>query len=198
MSWYVNFYIGIMDADGKIIPLGPYDNKGELKCVRSTSRSFTTDLHEKFDVIKPEQFTDELRKEFEYYTSDDCELAQYFGYLPLNKLPKGDYIKRGYFLNEDIYSYMKDGDPEFYESLTPEEYAFRLESELKFGAPKMKKDEYGFEYCEHSCSEYSYFCYPDYCCEEYEAWVLRHEANLLMDIWEVLEGSEIVVIKTEG
>ena len=63
MSWYVSFFIAIQDKNGKITPLGPYDNEGKLKCVHETSRSFTTDLHESFYPIEDDMVTDELKKE---------------------------------------------------------------------------------------------------------------------------------------
>ena len=30
MSWYVYFYLGIMDKDKKIRPFGPFNSPGEL------------------------------------------------------------------------------------------------------------------------------------------------------------------------
>lgn len=198
MSWYVNYYVGIMDADKKIKPLGPYDSDGDLKCVHSTSRSFTSDLRDYFSTIYPEQYTDELKKHFSYECEEGSEYATFFGYLPFDELPTGEYIKRGYFLNEDIYSYMKDHDTEFYDALTPEEYSFKLENELKFGKPQPKKDCDGYEYCEHSCADYSYFCYPEYCCKEYEASLFRTIADILINEWDIPDGSKLVVIKTEG
>ena len=81
MSWYVNFYLGIMDKEKKIKPLGPFDMDGELCCVRSTSRSFTTDLHERFDILRREQFTDDLCKKFAIYTDEGSEFSQLLGYL---------------------------------------------------------------------------------------------------------------------
>lgn len=200
MSWYVNFYLGLMDQNNKIIPLGVYDYKGELKCIHSTSRSFTTELHELFYPIQKKMITDELRKEFPY--DADGELSQYFGYLPLSELPKGDWIKSGFYLLEDITNYLnyKNGKTDdydgFYDMLTPTEYAFKLENELKFGK-EIKQDEFGNE-GGHSCSEYTYFSYPDYECMEYEAHLLRIVAEILMDSYEVPNGSQIVVIKTEG
>ena len=101
MSWYVSFYIGLQDKDGKIYPLGPFNNKGEYKCVHYTSRSFTTDLKDCFDQIKEEMISDELKKEFPYCCETD--FSPYFGYVPLSQLPTGDWVKSGYYLLEDKF-----------------------------------------------------------------------------------------------
>lgn len=198
MSWYVNYYLGVQDKDGKIVPLGPYDNKGKLKCVHSTSRSFTTDLKDEFIPILDAMITDELRKEFKY--DIEGELRRYFEYCPIADLPKGEWIKTGYFLIEDINRYLEDYSDfdDFYQYLSPAQYAIKLENELKFGKPKPIKDCEGEEIEQYSCSEYAYFAYPDYQSKEYESWLLRTTANMLTEGFELDEESRIVAIKTEG
>ena len=198
MSWYVNFYIGIMDKEDKIRPLGPFNNDGELCCVRSTSRSFTTELHERFNTIRKTQYTDELCKHFEYDTNEENGFAQYLGYLELDELPKGSYIKKGYFLIEQVIDYLETGEADFRNTLTQEQYAFKLDSELKFGPPKPKKDDYGEEIIEYSCADYTYFAYPEYQSEEYESSLLRTVAGILKSDYDLKDGEKIVVIKTEG
>lgn len=197
MSWDTTFYLGIMDKDKKIRPLGPFNHKGEYRDVFYTSRSFTTDLKEDFYPIKWEQMTDELHKEFSFKSPND-EMFQFFEYLPLSELPNGEYIKRGYFLREQVNAYLEDEDTTFYNVLTPEQYAFKLENELKFGPPKPKKDCEGEEYIEPSCADYVYFSYPEYQSKEFEAYILRFIASTLVNSWELEDGEQIVVIKTEG
>ena len=205
MSWYTSFYIGIQNKDGKIKPLGPYDNEGKLKCVRETSRSFTTDLKDDFYPIEDNMITEELKKEFEWlFQDEDYGCRQYFGYLPLKNLPSSDYIKSGYFLLEDINDYLayKEGKLDdydgFYEYLSSAQYAIKLENELKFGKPESKKDCEGYEITQHSCSEYAYFAYPDYESVQYEATLLRTVAYMLRETWDLADGEQIVIIKTEG
>ena len=205
MSWYVNFYLCWQDKDGKIRPLGPYDYKGEFKCVRSTSRSFTTDLNQLFNPIPDEAWTEELEKEFTYEDEDGNRKRddQYMGYLPLSELPTGDWIKDGYFLIDDIDQYIRSKDDDevyfddFYGGLSPEVYIRMVENELKFGPPKPKKDCEGEEYIPHSVADYSFFMYPDYQCKEWEAFLLRMVAGIL-DNWDLPKDARVVVVKTEG
>lgn len=203
MSWYTTFYVCKQDKDGKIYPLGVYDNNGKLKCVHETSRSFTTDLKDRFHPIKDEMISDSLRKEFEEYLEEPGS-RQYFEYLPKSELPKGSYVKTGYFLLEEINEYLTyiDGKTDYfdglYDVLTPTEYAMKLENELKFGKPEPKKDIDGYEITQHTCSEYSYFAYPDYECEEWEAFWLRSVSEILAEDWDLKDGERIVIIKTEG
>ena len=210
MSWYVIYYLGIQDEKGKITPLGPYDNNLNLRSVRCTSRSFTTDLKDYFQPITEEMLTEKLCREFpseiEYEDEDKkkVKIYQYFEYLPLNDLPKGEWVKSGYFLIEDIQAYLKytNGENDYFEGffyeLTPIEYALKLENEIKFGKPEPKYDSEGDELACYSCADYAYFAYPDYSSMEYEAFLLRVTANMLMDDYKVPKGSQIVVIKTEG
>lgn len=204
MSWYVEFYICLQDKDGKIIPLGPYDNKGELKCVHCTSQSFTTDLKEFFKTITEDMLTDELRKAFPNEVDYDGKIYQYFEYRPLDELPRGDWVKSGYYLLEDIRAYQEykmgkiDYFEGFYNELSPIEYAMKLENEMKFGKPDPKYDIEGEELPNYTCADYAFYTYPDYMCKEYEVYLLRTVANVLMEDYEVPEGFRIVVVKTEG
>lgn len=198
MSWYVNYYLGIMDSEGKIRPLGPFNSDGKLCCIRSTSRSFTTELHERFDIIQAHQYTEELRKYFDYYMKEDNRASEYFGYLEIDELPKESYLKRGYFLLEQVNEYLETEEADFWNMLTPQQYALKLDNELKFGAPKPKKDEYGVEITEYSCADYTYFAYPKYQSEEYESELLRTVAYILKSESALKNGEKIVAIKTEG
>lgn len=207
MSWYYTYYLGIQDENGKIKPLGPYDCNGKLHEVVERSRSFETGLHDSFTEIPDEAWSDELFAEFSYKDrdNDSAHKYDYMSYCPIKELPSGSWIKSGYYLTDDIDQYMKSLDnPDeyyfegFYERLSPEVYARRMENELKFGPPKPKKDCEGNEFETHSVSEYSYYCYPDYNCKEYDASTLRRTAEMLMESYDVPKGSRIVVILSEG
>ena len=50
ISWYYCYTLAIKSKkDNKIYPLGPFDNKGEWKYIIERSRSFASDLHERFE-----------------------------------------------------------------------------------------------------------------------------------------------------
>lgn len=203
MSWYTMMYLGIMDKDKKIKPWGPYNAKGELCSIFTHSASFTSDLKDSFYSITEENLTEELKKAFPYETGtnddNDGKIYPYFGYLPISELPKGSFIKHGYCLLTDVNAYLSDDSyfDDFYDFLSPEEYAFKLENELKFGALKPKKDCDGYEYTEHSCSEYTYFSWANYNCREYETHLIRTMIDSLEN-YDIKTENEFVVIKTEG
>jgi len=205
MSWYTSTYVGIQDKDGKIYPFGPYDANGELRSIYTHSKSFTSDINGEFDIITDDMVTDELRNEEEFKwlleeEDGNTGLRSYFGYLSEENIPKGSYIKNGYCLISQISDYL-DSDvywEEFYPILSPMEYAMRMENELKFGPPKPKKDDFGEEYTEHSCSEFSYFSWPDYNCREYEAALMRNAIDMFDNYKLRDQGFKFVIIKKEG
>lgn len=196
MSWYYNYTIGYK-KEGKIYPLGPFDNKGKLCDVVSKSRSFASDLYESFVEVGEEMISDELRKQFEYEDFDGEKKIQVY-YMPYIALPKGDYIKKGYFLISDIEEYEKSHDTYdlFYDYMTPEIYLKRLTNELKFGKPAIIKDCEGVQ-TEISCANYAYYAYPDYLCKEYEVSVIREAAHILNSEYDYAV-EELVVLMTQG
>lgn len=203
MSWYFSAYLGYQDKEGKIWLLGPYDSNGKLHPVIETSRSFTTDLKDYFYDIPDEAWTPELEDQFSYTDYEGKKVrSEYVGYLPISQLPKGDFIKTGYFLIDEIDRYQKSKTDDwdfdgFYDVLSPEAYIGMVQNEMKFGRPQTKIDEFGEEVTPHSASEYAYFAYPNYNCKEYEAFVLRQMANVLEGYYDE-EHSDVVIIKDEG
>lgn len=196
MSYYYNYYIGYK-KEGKIYPLGPYNSFGKLNAALWRSRSFASRLHEEFNPIKEEEISEELRKEFEYTDWEGKKTVE-VKLLPLSMLPTDSYLKSGYFLISDVELYEKDHDEEglFYDCLSPQIYAAKLQHELTFGKPAQKLDEEGEEITEHSASEYMYYVYPDYRSKEYEASVIREIANALNEY--TLDDEDIVILETEG
>lgn len=142
--------------------------------------------------------SDQLRKEFTYEDWDGTNRTQRIQWLALGDLPKGDYIRKGYFLIEDVQQYEKDGDDWdlFYDCLTPEVYAARLATEAKLGPPPARKNEWGEEWQPHSIADYMYYAYADYGSKEYEAFLLRQFADVYE--YSLPDGAEIVVLETEG
>lgn len=198
MSYYYNYYIGYR-KDGKYYPWGPYDANGKLSPAVWKSRSFASDLHDRFFLIEEKEISNELRTEFEYedWTGEKSVEVRC---LAAKDLPDGSFIKTGYFLIEDVVQYEKyhDSFDLFYKSLPPQVYVAKMDHELKFGPNKPKKDELGEEYTEPNASDYMYYAYPDYDSEEYEAYILRHYVNNLEDYSLLKDGVEWVILETEG
>lgn len=196
MSYYYNYYLGY-EKDGKLYPLGPYDDKGKLHSVLCRSRSFASDLHRQFCSVQEGQISEELRKEFEWEDWNG-EKAVHVKYLPANQLPNGSFFKSGYFLIEDVQRYEKEGRPEdfdgFYEYMDPTTYAAKAMNELHFGMLS-KLDEDGQE-LNHSAVEYMYYVYCDYNSEEYEAHVLKLALSSFE--WFDPEDGTFVILETEG
>jgi len=208
MSWFYDYYLGY-EKDGKIYPLGPYDSHGKLHRVLSKSRSFASHLYKQFVEMSDDEASEELKKQFTYQFGEDAHPPK-LEVLPLQHLPAGDYIKRGYFLIQDVEQYLayKDAEDLFYDNLSPEVFAARLLMEKdRHSAPvgvvqsSNDDDEYeGDEYestVPHPVTDYMYFAYPDYASEEYEAFLIREYASAF-EYSECLEGAEIVVILDQG
>lgn len=201
MSYYYNYYIGYR-KDGKIYPLGPYNCFKELYSVMSISSNWASDLHDQFYEIADEEISEELRKEFESSLKPDNErYCVKLSVLDYKDLPIGSYIKTGYFLIDDVNDYLSNGNDSeglFYNKLSPEIYIAKSNNELKFGPPKPKKDCEGFEYTEHAASEYMWFAYPDYNCEEFEAFKLRQVCYMLESYHNHITKENIVILLTQG
>ena len=84
MSWHIEFYLGYMDKDDQIRPLGPFNSDGELCCIRSSSNSEVKKLADLFTKIQKEQYTYELRDHFWYYIED---FPEFLGCLAVDELP---------------------------------------------------------------------------------------------------------------
>lgn len=198
MSYYYNYYVGYK-KDGKIYPWGPYDAKGNLKPMISLSRSFASDLHEDFNAVSDKEVSDELRKEFEYEDWNKVKRLD-VKYLSEKNLPTGSYIRTGYFLIKDVQTYENDeyGNFEcFYDVISPEVYAAKLQHEMMFGKNQPKKDDEGYEYTEPNASDYMYYAYPNYETKEYESFILRQLIVALRD-YHLGNDVEYVVLETEG
>lgn len=198
MSYYYNYYIGY-ERNGKLYPLGPYNSFGDLKCAVWVSRSFASDLHDDFYQVPEDKISDELRKEFEYENWNGEKVLQ-MKYFPMDEMPKGSFIKTGYFLIDDVKKYEKDHDAWdlFYEHLSPAMYAAMLQNELTLGKPQPKKDCEGYEIEVYSASDYMYYAYPDYCSREYESFVIKEVGEMLYSYSHFENGEKLVVLETEG
>ena len=199
MSYYYNYYVGYK-SEGKVYPLGPYNSFGELKDAISKSRSFASNLHEEFYPVKEEDVSYELRKEFEYENWNGDKVLE-VKMLPINELPTGSYIKKGYFLIDDVQQYEAseyryfDG---FYDYISPAVYASMAQNEMQFGKPERRQDDYDEWYYPKSASDYMYYAFPDYESKEYEAEIIRSVAHMMGEEVNLPKGAVLLALETEG
>ena len=194
MSYYYNYYLGYK-KNNKIYPLGPYDFNGNFIPVISKSRTYASDLHKMFDNLFEDEISDELRKEFKY---ENYESITSIKYLNVKDLPTESYIKQGYFLIKDVEAYNKNTYFEgFYDIISPEIYAVKLQHEILFGKNQPIKDDEGYTYTESNASDYMYYMYPDYDSKEYESFLLKKYFEPYIES-TIDDKIEYVILETEG
>ena len=201
MSYYYNYYLGYIDKNNnKIYPYGPYTStkKDNLSCVMNYSRSFDDNFSDFFDEIPRDMYSSELMTDRNFKEAFEENYCPNPKYCRIANLPASDFIKSGYFLIEDVTNYMTNKDSEvFLERVDPIAYNGMVASELKFGKPERKMDDFGEEYTPYSASDYMFFAYPDYNCVEYRAFLLKQFLNS-MEEFEDTTNKEFVVLETEG
>ena len=196
MSYYYNYYLCYKDsASGKLLPLGPFNKKGHLLPVYEVSRSFASDLCYDFSCIDKELFSQELK---DALCIDEYEGFGKISSIPLTNLRKGSFIKSGFFLIDDVIRYQQGSNVSdlFYDYISPEVYAAKINNELIFGKPDPKKDIEGDEVEVPSGSDYMYFAYPDYQSAEYEASRIRDAYDIVWDF--KIEDKDCVILLLEG
>lgn len=191
MSTYYNYYLGYIDTDKKIYPLGPFDKKGVLKPVFWQSKSFVSSLAEEFWDMNKELFSDELKTTMKI-SDDPNSFGQCLEFLTYKDLPDDDYIKKGYFLIKDVDKYMKSSEYErdnllyneiFFDCLGPVSYAGLLTSGGSYE---------GFDEIQYTAKDFMYFAYPDYTCEEYDSFRIKMMYQVLED--SIPKDAEPIVI----
>lgn len=212
MSVYYNFYIGIQNKEtGKLehFPGLTYEDSESKKerahQVLYRSRSFLPDnTLEYFNFVDLDKVDEVLKNTFTY-EGWNGELANSDPHMiTLNDLRSLslDYIKRGYFLVEDVDAYekMKYKDPEdlFYDTVSAVTYANMCAKNVQ---TTTEKDDEGYEYVKHGWTDYMYYAYPDTNCKEY----LFNDLNtigssfeeMLSTIygWEESKKYEIVILQ---
>lgn len=206
MSYYYAYYMGVLNDEHKIVPIGQFDEAGRIYPVYCRSGSFASDLHDEFDIISPKAYSEEFLK---YFPHADDSRAGLVKCLRLRNLPKGDFIKRGYYLIDDIQTY--ESDPEhdaedlFYTSLTPTAYAERMRNAERFkletdkAAHPLDEDKNEDEEEEHPLSNFAYYAYPDYHCKEWESHIIQLAFSAYDDEhYGKYDADDYVVIETEG
>lgn len=202
MSWYYTYYFGYIDKDNIVHTAGPYNKDGEIKCIFTRSRSFASDLYRSFNALDEEHMGEDFKKDF---TIDGSFDSYYYSYLPLKELGDSDYIKKGYALVDDVIAY-NEGDGQYpIEMMSIEEYAIRIDNELKFGKdPRWKRDNSDEDDCEYveptkSVRDYVYHVYPDYYSKEYETFLIKEYADSILDWpWNGDDDKVYVVICSQG
>lgn len=201
MSYYYNFYLGYK-KDGLFYPLGPFDMNANIVPVVSYSAGNSSGLHEGFYVLDKSYMSDSLR-ECLCVDEDGNTIDAPVSYCMLKDLPKGDFIKRGYYLIDDVeqYELNKDCCPKdldiFYDKLSPTVYSSMLLTQsMTDKAPETHYDDGEVEE-RRPATDYMYYCYPDWWGKEYQADILR-EAMIQFFDYSLSKDVEYVILETEG
>lgn len=200
MSYYYNYYLGYKFED-KFYPFGPFDIKGHIKPIISRSKSFASDWHEYFNVIKNDNKSEELKAAFPY---DDQIKSFKFELIK----DKDCFIKKGYYLIKDVATYENsncwwDQGDLFANSMSAVEYAESLKKEMLYKNSPLKaisseENEESFLEYPSPASEYMYYAYPNFYSKEYEMFLISEIATTLIDYNDLPQGAIIMVLETEG
>lgn len=187
MSTEYIYYLGYIDnKTKKVHALGPFNDKGELRSIFWRSASSASDLSEAFTIVQVSDMDDYLKDKFTHKLYNNKTIESNLFMLDYDKLPNNDYIKRGYYLIEDVEKYEKDNDTDelFYDTVSPTVYAEMLKYEIMFGKPAPEKDCEGYEYNPKTASDYMWFAYPEYFCEGYESHLCKTYMETICSVWE--------------
>lgn len=172
MSTYYTYYLGYEKPDGKIYPLGPYDDRHKLHNICYWTQSFASSIYKDFSLVSEEKISDELRTEFEYEDWNGkkrCDV--YWAYA--EDIPCGTGEVHGYFPIDDVQNYIDDNEyfsaEELkYSMLTAEEFAINAAYELKHGEPRSITYDDGIVEQVGSCKDYILYSFVDQEGEEYQ------------------------------
>ena len=200
MSWHYCYYIGLENKQTKIIePFGIYDSFNKLIPVIDHSRSFATDIKDCFYDLPNEKIGDKLREIFEYEDWNGNKVTN-LRYCPIDELPSDNFIVDGYFLIDEVKAWEKSGcDDLFCNVISPQMYIELVQKQLMFGKNEPKKDDEEFEYTEPNASDYMYHSIPNVNSKEYDSFLLKTIANILLDYnYTIKEKYDVVIIESQG
>lgn len=204
MSYYYSYYLGLKTKEGLIYPIGPFNEKGKIYPIIERSRSFApNEMIDNFIKIPEKNRTPELINTFSYDSYDNNKKIydDSLSYEKLSDLPTGNGLRSGYFLISDVKEYRETGsiDDLFYDHMTPEEYFYRSQNEIKFGGPRKEVDNFGDDVTPHSCADYMPFAYINWLSAEYMAQRIRDIADIYDPFHDGYgEDYELVVLMTQG
>ena len=199
MSIQYNFYVALRDKKTEKLELFPgltyksnedYDEVSDEKEATVRPRSIyyrsgsfmPNDFRDEFYYVDEKMCSKEMVKAFSYDHSwlsseKSVEFTSDLHYLPLDELYNlnSDYIKRGYFLVQDVERYEKNpealfNDEIFYDTVSTVAYANMCTKQIK---THKEEDDEGFEYTVHGYEDYMYYAYPDTEGTEYLVHVLK-------------------------
>ena len=213
MSVYYNFYVGIRNKETEKLEHFPgltykdtESKKERAHQILYRSRSFLPDgALDYFNPVNLDDLDDALKNTFtcEGWNGELANSDPHMITLSDLRSLSMDYIKRGYFLVEDVAAYEKrngdyDLDDSFYDVVSATVYANMCAKNIQ---TTIEKDVEGFEYVKHGWADYMYYAYPDIECKEY----LFNELNTLGSSyeemlstiygWEESKKYEIVILQ---
>ena len=192
MSTYYYFYVGYIDnKTNKVHPMGPFDDYGKLKEIFYRTGSSISNMVDAFESVNFDDIDEKYQEKFSNPSwNDENKRTSTLRMQYIDQLPSSDFIKSGYFLVKDVNEFLKDKENNtydfdgFYEKVDPILYAEMVKKEIMFGKPKPEKDEEGYEIPVYSASDYMWFSYPDYWCEEYESFMCKNAYHILYDSFD--------------
>lgn len=162
--------------------------KKRMPCaIMTRCESSMYDLDDVFQQADESDFTDEMKKAFMETT---WEGEDYFDpslmEISLEDLRKlsDDYIKRGYYLTNQIDEYEREGDSDvLLDHIGANEYANLCAKQIK---QSVVENEWGEKYTKYGYEDYMYYAFPDYYCKE---WII-HELKIIANAFVETLGFE--------
>ena len=176
MSWYTNYYLCIIDENGKFKPYGAKIGDSPL-CLMSRSRSFEYGIADMMREFKKDKLSDEFLRYFEMDNEDDG----YYGVLSamrVSELPKGRITESGYVPAEELNEYLSNKEHNingelwlgsydgFSEVIQPDVFSLMLSN------PMVDKEK---------LSEYVFYSWVAHGTKEFQAYELRQIINTICD-----------------
>jgi hypothetical protein len=225
MSIQYDYYVGLKDNDTGKISLFPGTTykclKDEWAGVKSNTDEYVLrprsilwrsgsfidrDFTNCFWGVRKEDCDEEMQKAFTFTNWEDKEeFDDNLGIMDLSELRAIDseYIKRGYFLVQDVSKYEEDpssidNEDLFWDKVSPTVYTNMCLKQIK---THQEKDDAGIEYTVHGYEDYMYYAYPDYDGKEYLVHLLQVILNSYEDGIEFLDefkNKTIVLLQNYG
>lgn len=195
MSMYYALYLGYLGEDDKIVPLGPFDDQGNLNHVLYLNYHEKIDFINDFEELTYDKLSDSLKviiKDF-HGLKDEPELEAYWqpgwhGVMDLDRFVAGNttpnkFIKSGYWKIDDISQFLQlsPRDREIYlldsmlpKPLSPEAYA----AEVSVNPEMVKK--------------YVFYAVCDTNNENYYRYLVHVKSANLVDNWEYRDRKYVI------